>query len=113
MYLRVLYCVPCGSHSKMHLHVICSIVLSQDSHKLLVIGTTSLDDDVLGAMRIRSAFNSTLEVPLLTSGAEVVALLRVSSGNVVNVIVCKHSSVLHLVQLSRRTSFYTVAMQFL
>ncbi|KAL5479600.1 hypothetical protein EMCRGX_G023144 [Ephydatia muelleri] len=50
-----------------------------ESHKLLVIGTTSLDDDVLSAVRVRFAFNSILEVPLLTSGAEVVALLRESS----------------------------------
>jgi len=48
-------------------------------HKLLIIGTTGLDDDVLELTGIRGAFNSCIEVPYLTAGAEVVAVIKESN----------------------------------
>ena len=48
-------------------------------HKLLIIGTTSFKDDVLDMTGISDAFNSTIEVPYLTSGDDILAVLKDSS----------------------------------
>ena len=48
-------------------------------HKLLIIGTTSFKDDVLELTGISDAFNSSIEVPCLATGEDVLAVLNDSS----------------------------------
>lgn len=44
-------------------------------HKLLIIGTTGLNDDVLELTGLQGAFNTCIDVPYLTSGSEVLGCL--------------------------------------
>ncbi|XP_064389006.1 vesicle-fusing ATPase-like [Halichondria panicea] len=44
-------------------------------HKLLIIGTTGLSDDVLELTGLQGAFNSCIDVPYLSSAGEVLACL--------------------------------------
>ena len=44
-------------------------------HKLLIIGTTGLNDDVLDLTGLQGAFNTRINVPYLSSGSEVLACL--------------------------------------
>ena len=54
--------------------------LPPQSNRLLIIGTTSLSDDVLRQLGIMDAFTLTAAVPHLTRGSDVVAVLKVSRG---------------------------------
>ena len=46
-------------------------------HRLLIIGTTGFNDEVLELTGIQGAFDSCIEVPSLTSGAEIMAAIKV------------------------------------
>ena len=42
----------------------------------MIIGTSSFKDDVLELTGIRDAFNSSIEVPYLTTGDDILAVLK-------------------------------------
>ena len=44
-------------------------------HKLLIVGTTGLSDDILEHTGLQGAFNTRIGVPYLSSGSEVLACL--------------------------------------
>ena len=46
-------------------------------HRLLIIGTTGFNNEVLELTGIQGAFDSCIEVPSLTSGAEIMAAIKV------------------------------------
>ena len=48
-------------------------------HKLLIIGTTSFKDDVLELTGISDAFNSSIEVPCLATGEDILSVLKDSN----------------------------------
>ena len=50
--------------------------LSQ-SHRLLILATTSMSDDTLRQMGLLEAFKYTVDVPYLTQGSDVVTVLKV------------------------------------
>ena len=53
--------------------------MGKSPHKLLIIGTTGLDNDVLELTGISSAFNKSLVVPYLTSGTDILYILQESN----------------------------------
>lgn len=48
-------------------------------HRLVIIGTTGLEDDVLNMTSLKSAFTECVNVPYLTSGDEILAVLQESN----------------------------------
>lgn len=53
--------------------------MGRTTHKLLIIGTSGFDNDVLELTGIGPAFNSSIRVPYLTQGAEVLNVLQESN----------------------------------
>ena len=60
-------------HAHAHTH---TQTHGKGQHKLLIIGTTGLSDEVLERTGIRGAFNSCIEVPYLTSPRELMTVIR-------------------------------------
>ena len=58
----------------VYVHV--CVQVGKNLHKLLIIGTTGFDDDVLELTGLGSAFNSSINVPFLSNGSEVLAVLQ-------------------------------------
>lgn len=50
--------------------------MGNNFHKLLIIGTTGLDSDVLNLTGIGDAFNNLIHVPYLRHGNEIMTVLR-------------------------------------
>ena len=55
--------------------------MGKTPHKLLIIGTSGLDNDVLDLAGIAPAFNNSIQVPYLTSGSEILTLLQESNAS--------------------------------
>lgn len=53
--------------------------MGKTTHKLLIIGTSGLDSDVLELTRISQAFKSSIQVPYLCKGSEILNVLQDSN----------------------------------
>ena len=74
VYVHVCVCACVCMCMCVYVHV--CVQVGKNLHKLLIIGTTGFDNDVLELTGLGSAFNSSINVPFLSNGSEVLAVLQ-------------------------------------